>query len=210
MKTKTLAPLLALLLAAATTVSMAAGPNGNGNGPGRSSGRNNAAAAQLTTEEAATLLWMHEEEKLARDVYQNLADTWQAVEFRNIARSEQRHFDALGSNVSRFGQIDTALPETGQFTNPELQELYYTLLTSGNASYVDALRVGATIEDLDISDLLTAINATNNATLKLTYGHLLEGSKNHLRVFVARLAAQGVAYEPQYIDPVLFDAIIGQ
>lgn len=156
------------------------------------------------------MLWMREEEKLARDVYLGLNQTWQAIEFKNIARSEQRHFDALGARISQYRQSDSAQPAVGQFSDPELQGLYYTLLNMGSTSYLDALRVGATIEDLDIRDLLAAIEETSNSDLKQTYSSLMEGSKNHMRAFVSRLEAAGASYEPQYIDPVLFDAIVGR
>lgn len=208
MKAKTLVPLLALLLAGAATVSEAAGPRGNFGGP-RNPVRNVVNAAPLTAQEVAHLVELREEEKLARDVYQELGDRWQAQEFRNIVRSEQRHFDAVGARLVAFGLNDPALPSAGQFANPELQELYNTLMSQGSASYVGALRVGATIEDLDIRDVQAAIDATSNSSIKQTYNSLLQGSKNHLRAFVSRLAEQGVEYEPQFIDEALFDSIVG-
>lgn len=208
MKAKTLVPLLAMLLAGAATVSEAAGPRGNFGGP-RNPGRNVVTIAPLTAAEAGHLVGLREEEKLARDVYQELADRWQALEFRNIVRSEQRHFDAVGARLATFGLADPALPSVGQFANPELQELYNALMTQGSASYVDALRVGATIEDMDIRDVQAAIDATSNSAVKQTYSSLLQASKNHLRAFVSILATQGVEYEPQFIDEVLFDSIVG-
>jgi hypothetical protein len=105
---------------------------------------------------------------------------------------------------------DPALPAVGQFANDELQTFYFSLLTTGSTSYIEALKVGATIEDMDIEDLMAAIEAMANPALRLTYSHLLEGSKNHLRTFVSRLSALGVDYVPQYIDQILFDAIVGQ
>jgi hypothetical protein len=208
MKVKPLVPLLAVLLVGAATVSEAAGPRGN-SGSQRGSGRNIVAVAPLTAEEAIHLLDLREEEKLAHDVYQELGDRWQALEFRNIVRSEQRHFDAIGSRLVMFGQADPAQASTGTFSKPELQELYNTLMAQGSASYVDALRVGATIEDMDIRDVQAAINATTNPTIIQTYSSLLQASKNHLRSFVSLLATQGVEYEPQYIDEALYDSIVG-
>jgi hypothetical protein len=210
MKTKTIAPLLAMLLAGTAAVSLAAGPNGNPGGPARAPARSSAAVAPLNAEEASHLIGLREEEKLARDVYLDLAERWQTQEFRNIARSEQRHFDIVGAQLATYGQIDPALPAVGQFADPEIQALYASLLASGNTSYVDALRVGATIEDMDIRDVLAAIEATSNPAVKRTYDSLLEASKNHLRAFVSRLTVQGATYEPQFIDEVLFDAIVGQ
>jgi hypothetical protein len=165
--------------------------------------------ATLSADETDTLLWMREEEKLARDVYLALDAQWDLIVLQRIAASEQRHFDALGSKVQRYALMDPALPEAGTFSDPQLQVLYQELLADGLESLEQALQVGATIEDLDILDLQSAIDATDNADLKRTYGHLLEGSKNHLRAFVRELRALGTDYAPQYIDPLLFDAIVG-
>jgi hypothetical protein len=167
------------------------------------------AVVPLGAEESATLLWMREEEKLARDVYLALHDRWQDRVFKNIASAEQRHFDALGAKIALFGLVDVALAAPGQFANAEFQEQYFSLLAAGSLSYGQALTVGATIEELDIRDLLAAGAATNNAVLRTTYGNLLDGAKNHLRAFVAGLQALGQDYAPQYLDAVLFDAIVG-
>lgn len=168
-----------------------------------------APAPTLSTVAAEDLLKMREEEKVARDVYIKLYARWKTPVFSQISDSEQVHFDALGAKILTYGLTDPALPGLGEFTDIGLQNAYDQLLASGLTSSVQALTVGATIEDMDISDLLTAIANTDQAALKTTYQNLLEGSKNHLRAFVKRLLAVGVQYRPQYIDEVLFDAIVG-
>ncbi|MBK7815457.1 MAG: DUF2202 domain-containing protein [Rhodocyclaceae bacterium] len=211
MKTRIAVPLLAILLAGTSMAAIGAGPAGNAMRINPAVTVKQAFAyVPLSTEEANTLRWMREEEKLARDVYLAMYDIWQAPEFRNIARSEQRHFEAIGAKLVLFAVADPALPAAGQFANPELRSLYASLVEGGSTSYAGALRAGAMIEDLDIADLFQAIAETANPALKLIYNNLVEGSKNHLRAFVGRLEALGETYEPQYIDPVLFDAIIGQ
>jgi len=165
----------------------------------------------LTVEQEDTLLWMREEEKLARDVYLTLYDTWNVAVFKNIANSEQKHMDALLKKVNTFKLTDPVIPGIGEFSDENLQDLYPILVESGSGSYAAALRVGATIEDLDIADLIEAIEAlenTDNLALKTTYNNLLEGSKNHLRSFIGYLQLQGETYTPQYISQELFDAII--
>lgn len=165
--------------------------------------------APITSEEAATLLWMREEEKLARDVYQALYARWAQLEFQRIANSEQRHFDVLGKQLLQFGIADSALPASGVFSQPDLQALFDQMIFAGSQGYVQALTVGASIEDVDIADLIAAIDGTTNPALKRTYGNLLEGSKNHLRAFVSLLRSLGADYTPVHIDPALFAAIVG-
>lgn len=203
-----------LVLCTCALPAMARGPQGGGQFGGQGGGQGmgqgvQAPAAVLSAEEADTLLWMREEEKLAHDVYLTLDAQWDLVVLQRIAVSEQRHFDALGGKIERYGLADPVLPGAGVFTDPELQALYEELVASGLESSKQALVVGATIEDLDILDLQQAIEATDQPDLQRTYGHLLEGSKNHLRAFVGELRALGLDYEPQYIDPLFFDAIVG-
>ena len=198
--------LIAVLLAATGMTSLPV-QAGNPNAPRLN--RLVIAPVPITEEEKPTLLWMREEEKLARDVSLALFAQWKQFEFQRIANSEQRHFDVLGKHIVLFGLTDPASSATGVFNQPELQALYDDLIFTGSQSYVQALTVGATIEDVDIADLVAAIDATTNLALKRTYGNLLEGSKNHLRAFVSLLRSQGVEYTPVHMDQALFDAIVG-
>jgi hypothetical protein len=165
--------------------------------------------APITEPEAKILLWMREEEKLARDVYLTLSIHWGIPEFQRIANSEQRHFDAMGAQLIRFGLTDPALSAQGVFSQQELQDLYWQSISKGAQSPIQALTVGASIEDVDIADLIDAIDATTNPVLKRAYENLLAGSKQHLRVFVGLLRSQGTDYTPVHIAPALFDAIVG-
>jgi hypothetical protein len=53
------------------------------------------ASTSLTPEEINNILFMREEEKLAKDVYLTLYEIWGLQIFQNIAESEQRHMDAV-------------------------------------------------------------------------------------------------------------------
>lgn len=212
MKTNTSALLIALVALTGSNIALAAGPGTSvaaiGSRPGVCC--TTPVVQALGKAESEMLLWMREEEKLAHDVYLSLNSRWQDRVFNSIAVSEQRHFEALGTKIALFGLTDPALPTLGVFADQELQALYNKLWAQGQASLVAALSVGASIEELDILDLQEALKSTLLPySLQTTYGSLLDGSKNHLRTFVARLQALGIDYEPQHIDPVLFDAIVG-
>ena len=73
--------------------------------------------------------------------------------------------------------------------------MYDTLVTQGNVSYLEALKVGVTIEEEDIEDLEAAIEETDAVPLEITYVHLLNGSENHLASFIKVLEREGVVYE---------------
>lgn len=162
----------------------------------------------LSASEAKTLTYMREEEKLARDVYANLYQLWRADVFYNISLSEQTHMDTMKKMLDKYRLPDPALPTVGAFSDPGLQALYDSLITSGSRSLVEGLKVGATIEEVDMVDIQFAIDGTTHVDLKTAYQNLMEGSKNHLRAFVGALSAQGVTYTPQFLSQELFDAII--
>ncbi len=162
----------------------------------------------VTSDDSTMLLQMREEEKLARDVYDALYEKWGAKVFDNISNAEQKHMDAVKMLLDTLGIPDPALPEPGQFSNPELQDLYTTLVNQGSTSLVDALKVGATIEDLDIYDLEKFVQETDNELIQEVFQFLTCGSRNHMRAFVSQLAAEGETYTPSYISQTEFDDII--
>lgn len=163
----------------------------------------------LTQAEQAGLLFTREEEKLARDVYMALFETWQLPVFAQIAASEQRHMDAIKALLDRYAILDpVGANGPGVFTDARLAALYTQLVAKGRVSQAEALQVGATIEDLDIADIVKLIEATQLADLDLVYGNLARGSRNHLRAFVGAITAAGGTYTPQYLDAEDYAAII--
>jgi len=163
----------------------------------------------LTQEEQDSIIWMRSEEKLARDVYITLGKQWDIVQFKKIARSEQRHMNALKRLILLYKLPDPIEDNTvGVFSSAHFQELYNELTTLGSSSVVDALTVGATIEDLDIKDLEDCLSQTTKPLIIKIYGNLMRGSRNHLRAFVKGLENNDATYTPQYISQEEFDEII--
>jgi hypothetical protein len=143
---------------------------------------------KLSTAEVDTLKFMREEEKVARDVYSALSPYYPGTNvFKNIAASEQKHFDAIGEKLVLYGIDDPASDQAGVFNNPDLQAMYDALLIEGMSGYEEALGVGVTIEEEDIVDLELAIAGTTSKPLILTYKHLLNGSESHLAAFTKLL-----------------------
>ena len=165
---------------------------------------------ELSDEEIAGLLFMREEEKLARDVYLILYEQWDLPIFQNIAGSEQTHMDSVGKLIDRYGLDDPAADnDNGEFTDPMLQSLYDDLVAVGSQSLADALRVGAAIEEIDILDLEERVAQTSVRDIQRVYDNLMIGSRNHLRSFVATLEQQsGETYEPRYLDQEAYDGIV--
>jgi hypothetical protein len=144
-------------------------------------------AFALTTTETSSILFMKQEEKVARDVYQVLYAKWGHVTFGNIAVAEQRHMDAVDKLIVRYRLTDTTPATAGKFTYPELQALYDELITQGSKSLEDALAVGVLIEQTDIADLQEALKTTREKPIRNVFSNLMDGSYNHLAAFTAAL-----------------------
>jgi hypothetical protein len=165
--------------------------------------------APLGDEEERALVQMRQDEKLARDVYLALFDTWEHPVFL-IHRAEQRHMDALARSIMRYDLDDPVVDDTpGVLTDPVFADLYEELAADGAASLLDAVRVGALIEEMDIADLREALSVTTRPELQWKYENLMRASRNHLRAFAARIDALGGAYEAQYLTQEEFDRIAG-
>ena len=166
-------------------------------------------AVTLTEQEKTRVTYLREEEKLARDVYRTLAKKWSLPVFANIASAEQRHMDHLLLIFNRYKITDPVVDDTGGvFTNQDLAALYDELVTKGSATLVDALQVGARIEDLDIADLNGLLETTKNGHVRLVAQNLVKGSRNHLRAFLKVLAKQGASYTPAHLSTDAFQAIL--
>ena len=165
---------------------------------------------QLNDQEAAGLLLMREEEKLARDVYNALYAIHGTNIFTNIASSEQTHTDAIKTLLDRYMLTDPATTDVaGVFQNTDLQMIYDQLVATGTPSLLDALRVGATVEELDIYDIARLRDElVDNADIDLVYDNLMKGSRNHLRSFYRQIQNQNADYEPIYISQEEFDTIV--
>lgn len=107
----------------------------------------------LDDAEKARILFIREEEKLAYDVYQTMFDLYGVNVFQNIPNSEMSHMEAMLSIIRKYNLIDPVETNArGVYADPALQALYTQLVASGRVSLLAAYQVGATIEDLDISD----------------------------------------------------------
>lgn len=210
---------LILMAVVLTFSAVACGKNEDSNKANIEPGSMDQAAWQLTIDtfpqeplseaEKNSLIFMREEEKLARDVYTTLYAKWGSRPFYNISSSEQSHMDAVLSLLKKYGIADPAVSnDIGVFQNSRLQTLYKQLVELGNKSSLDAFKVGATIEDLDIFDLKRLSTEVDNKDILFVYGNLERGSRNHMRAFNRNIVNLGSTYIPQYISQAEFDAIV--
>ena len=222
-----------VLLAASLSVDAAGRGGGGGGGGGGSTG--------LDAAEETHLIFMREEEKLARDVYLTLAEWYpdQSL-FNTIAtNSEQTHTDTMRDKLAQFGVDDpnpdtNLLPEmlgvfTGETYGAYFTEKFTYLTERGDKSELEALYVGAFIEELDMHDIIECpqviidmdngigegecgLNYTDETVLITSYNSLVDGSESHLRAYVGQIEAvigKG-NYVAQYLSQEEVDAILGR
>ena len=195
----------------------------------------------LDPAEVTHLVFMREEEKLARDVYLTLGEMYpqQRIFDRIATQSEQQHTDAVLATLNQYNIPDPnpatdKLPESiGLFTGTEyggyFLEKYIALVEIGARSELNALYVGAFIEELDMHDIIECpevivdrdngineggcgMDYTDEDDVKQTFASLLAGSENHLRAFVGQIEAvigEG-NYEAQYLSQEEVDTILGR
>jgi len=160
----------------------------------------------LNTAEIAGLKYMREEEELARDLYMNIFTARGATltVFQTISQnSEVQHAQKMLDLLNTYGEADPSTGQTNTYTDTGLQALYDQLIgtaTGGATTDLDALMVGAKVEEVDITDInekKTLVQPVH-ALIIQTYDNLLCGSRNHLRSFVSQIEViTGTAYVVQ-------------
>ena len=208
---------------------------------GKSENSSKDSSTPLDATEASHLTFMREEEKLARDVYLTFAASYPDQQvFDNIAnKSEQTHTDTMRDKLELYN-LEDPNPETnnlpdslGVFTGDEwgwyFNEKFAQLTAKGAISELDALYVGAFIEELDMNDIADCpqvmldsteaeypdpcgLHYTDEMGLINAYSFLIDGSERHLRAFVGQIeAVEGeCSYEAQYLSQEDVDAILGR
>ena len=166
-------------------------------------------AAALDDTQKAMLVYMWNEEKLAKDVYLALNALNPQQTLHTIAtHSEAQHQSAMAAllekyNLNLLAPLDSTLGYSqaaldavpaGQYTLDSLQSLYNTLYSVGSASARSSLEVGCMVEVTDINDLdrdLALVSAVPD--VRTVFENLRAGSYNHYWAFDQALRSLGVA-----------------
>lgn len=155
----------------------------------------------LSASAQAALRFQIDEERMAGELYRTFGEKQEVMPFRNIPRAEARHRQLLENLATRAG-LAAAKPTTaGHFETPAIQARYDALLARGQASPIEALQVGALVEEQDIADLRALAATTDSPELKAATTALEQGSRHHLNAFVRNLRARGIDYVAQVLTP---------
>ena len=190
----------------------------------------------LDYNEQTHLEFMREEEKLARDVYMELGAMYPDHPiFGRIDDSEQKHTDAVKAMIEKYGLADPNTNDNvGVYTGKDygwyFTEKFNQLVERASISELEALYVGAFIEELDMMDINqcpkviveteNGINDitecgkiyTDNADVSSLYASLLDGSDSHLEGYVRNIE-QYIGkgnYQAQVLPQEEVDEILGR
>ena len=139
---------------------------------------------ELSQEEADGIIFMRQEEKVARDVYTILGQTWDLKIFENIKIAEQKHMDAVQKLIIKYNLTDPVInDEVGVFADPAFQQMFDEFVLQGQQSITEAMLVGQTIEEQDIAALENQLSFVDNQDLIKVYSNLKTASESHLFAF---------------------------
>jgi hypothetical protein len=167
---------------------------GHGTGPGAGQGRyadgqcprllGDASTGTLTEAQEQMLAEQAENEKMAHDLYAELADTTDDHRFSRIADAETKHLQAIRTLLDRYGIDDpTDGYAAGEFASETVAKKYAAYLAEGSESPEAALEVGRTHEAEDVEALRKAADDVDAPDVKRVLEHLADSSEMHLSAF---------------------------
>jgi hypothetical protein len=167
----------------------------------------------LSTAETNALIVVHENQKLSLFVYDSLYAIWGINPFGNIRSAESQHVNFLNDVAGNYAlELETNEPgnSVATFTTPQAETIYQESISKGSLSVVDALKMGARLEEMSLQVLHNAKAVTIKSDLLHTFDILAMGSKNNLQAFNRRLKMYGITYEPGFLEQKDFRNIINQ
>ena len=133
---------------------------------------------------AEILTFIVQEEKLAHDLYVQLASTSGAQQFANIVNSESTHISLVQGLLVSYNIVDPTVGlAEGEFLDQDLQALYDSLLASGSVDRAGAIAAGIAVEEKDIADIEVMLASELPSDVASVLERLLSGSQNHLAAF---------------------------
>lgn len=166
---------------------------------------------RISDQEAKGIRFVREEEKVAVDFYTAMNALFSSADLKKVAQSEQTHFIASGFSIDKYNLTDPTEGMTaGMFASQSLQAHYNQSIAEGSPSLMAAYITGAKLQE---SNLITIQNqldrVANNRDLRNIYDALHIATRNHLRIMIKGVNANGGSYSPLFIDAEVFQDIVG-
>jgi hypothetical protein len=140
--------------------------------------------ATISAEVADMLVFMVQEEQLARDVYALAIDEYGDRVFVNINGAESNHMAELQVLLDRYDLPDPTVGTVpGQYSDEELTAMYADLVARVGTDRAGAIEAGIAVETADIADLRHALGLAAPSDVTGVLENLLAGSERHLAAF---------------------------
>lgn len=161
---------------------------------------------ELIFEEEELLLSLLVQEEMAYSVYD--AFTFPMPVFDHKVGSELTHMGKVSCILDHYEIEYTLIEEPGTFLDEDLIARYDDLVSRGEDDLLEALTVGAEIEEALLCDMQSLLDMTSNEAIKTIVENLHCASWNHLRTFLIQLNARGGTYTPVCLDTEEYNAIV--
>jgi hypothetical protein len=163
------------------------------------------------------IMWMHEQEKLAKDLYLSFDGNWDQPTFASIAAKKRHHMDEMMAMIDYY-DADPLFEqdEIGVFGDSRHSDVFIAQLARGQTSLINAYLAAAYVEEWNIQEYRNDIEAIDLgqcapceplAPLRATYVKLLAGDIEHLRTLLSHLTGLGYTYTAQLLSQAEVDVI---
>lgn len=153
----------------------------------------------ISEDDQKALLYLIEEQKMARDVCALLGEKHGVKLFTSYSQKAQAQMVRLEELYKTY-KPEYQLDKTpGTYVNLKIQDLYQYYVSEGVVSLNEGFRAGAKIADASIYGIENIMSGTQNTKLHGVYGIVRCGSGNQLRSFVNMLVGNGEMFMPEYI-----------
>lgn len=166
-------------------------------------------AAVINDEEKRSLEHITEEVKLARDFAVLMGSKHNSDFFNKIGETKQSDLDKL-KDILESKNIDDPVKndESGIYKSENFTDLYKGFTESGNTNISNALKAGAEISELQISDCNKFLNIATDQEIKDIFSLIKKNSEKNLKSYINQLSQKGIGYIPKHLTSEDFNKIL--
>ncbi|MFB6226179.1 MAG: DUF2202 domain-containing protein [Candidatus Paceibacteria bacterium] len=155
------------------------------------------------------LIYLIEEEKVARDLSYKFSQKYDEKIFTEVYKAENTHLKAVQRFIRNYKLDDpTSKNGVGEFKNPQLQKIYDEKLSSGKENKNKAYQSLLWVLEKNINDININKDSTDKDDILFVYNNLIRSSKNHIRAIDSLLSKEGGSYSPEHLSKAKYESII--
>lgn len=163
---------------------------------------NDGTSTWFSAEEQSDLQFMVEKEKLLKNVYQVMYDTYDNYLFKTIMDCKEKHMTLLSARLDKYGlENPVAYLGDGVFSNSSFQQIYDTFIEEGQIDLTESMMYLKNMEEKHIIDIENTLSKTEgNLDVVKVYNICLVESKAHLDEIL--IFTKGMDLTKKLFDPI--------